>query len=69
MKFLLDANMPRSSAELLRKHGHEAEDVRNILPGGADDEQLALTTRDLRLLRYPQLSPSRLFRAGRFRVA
>ena len=41
MKFLLDANMPRSSADLLKRFGHDIEDVRNILPGGADDDSVA----------------------------
>jgi predicted nuclease of predicted toxin-antitoxin system len=55
MKFLLDANMPRSAARLLRELGHEVEDVREVLPPGADDatvaaraqaRQLVLVTRD-----------------------
>jgi predicted nuclease of predicted toxin-antitoxin system len=55
MKFLLDANMPRSSAGVLRSLGHEADDVRDILASGADDatvaahaktHKLALVTRD-----------------------
>lgn len=55
MKFLLDANLPRSTAALLRNLGHEAKDVRDILPTGADDSLvaafakthgLALVTRD-----------------------
>jgi predicted nuclease of predicted toxin-antitoxin system len=55
MKFLLDANLPRSSAKILRELGHEVEDVRDVLPGGADDatvaahaqaHQLVLMTRD-----------------------
>jgi predicted nuclease of predicted toxin-antitoxin system len=37
MKFLLDANLPRSAANVLRDLGHEVEDVRDVLPGGADD--------------------------------
>jgi predicted nuclease of predicted toxin-antitoxin system len=55
MKFLLDANMPRSAAGLLREIGHEVEDVRDALPNGADAaavathaqaRQLILITRD-----------------------
>ena len=55
MKFLLDANLPRSSAALLRELGHESLDVRDVLPGGVDDaviaahartHQLVLVTRD-----------------------
>lgn len=55
MKFLLDANMPRSAASLLRELAHEVEDVRDVLPGGAADiavaahaiqQQAILVTRD-----------------------
>ncbi|MGI8967121.1 MAG: DUF5615 family PIN-like protein [Limisphaerales bacterium] len=46
MKFLLDANMPRSSAELLRKYGHDAKDVRNVLTAGADDDAVAAYTKN-----------------------
>ncbi len=55
MRFLLDANMPRSSGSLLRELSHEVEDVRDVLPNGADDatvaayaiaRQLTLITRD-----------------------
>jgi predicted nuclease of predicted toxin-antitoxin system len=55
MKFLLDANLPRSSAPLLRGLGHEVEDVREVLPGGvyddtvaarAQSQKFALVTRD-----------------------
>jgi len=55
MKFLLDANMPRSAGSLLRGLGHEVEDVRDVLPHGSDDSivaahaqarQLILITRD-----------------------
>ena len=49
MKFLLDANMPRSSAELLRKLGHEVQDVREVLPGGAGDDAVATHARTHRL--------------------
>ncbi len=41
MKFLLDANMPRSAAGLLRELGHQVEDVRDALPPGAADAQVA----------------------------
>ncbi len=41
MRFLLDANMPRSAAVMLRQHGHEAFDVRDIKLGGADDTRIA----------------------------
>ena len=40
MQFLLDANMPRSAAALLRRLGHEAEDVRDVFPVGLRTKQL-----------------------------
>lgn len=55
MRWLIDANMPRSTAGVLTRFGHESIDVRDILPGGAPDEDiahhaktngLALVTRD-----------------------
>lgn len=55
MRFLLDANMPRSAAGAVQRLGHEAVDVRDVGLGGADDAQisayakehkLALVTRD-----------------------
>jgi len=50
MKFLLDANLPRSSAGLLRTLGHEAEDVRDALPPGADDSAVASHARNHHLV-------------------
>lgn len=41
MKFLLDANLPRSTTALLRNLGHDVEDVRDVLRGGADDSEVA----------------------------
>jgi hypothetical protein len=37
LKFLLDADMPRSSAELIRSFGHDVEDVRDIGLGEAKE--------------------------------
>ena len=45
MKFLLDANMPRTAASLLRGLSHEVEDVRDVLPNGADDATVAAHAR------------------------
>jgi len=45
MKFLLDANMPRSAAGLLRALGHQVEDVRDVLSNGADDATVAAHAR------------------------
>jgi len=65
MKFLLDADVPRSSALVLRKLGHKVIDVRDISLGGASDKEVikyakkngfVLVTRDVEfasILRYP----------------
>ena len=42
MRFLIDANMPRSAAELIKRYDHEAVDVRDIGMGGAADADIAL---------------------------
>lgn len=56
MKFLLDANMPRSTLGVIKAHGFQAEHVKDIGMGDAVDEDIAayahrehavLTTRDL----------------------
>jgi len=64
MRFLLDADVPRSSAQVLRKLGHQVQDVRDINLGDATDEEiikyakennLILVTRDIEfanILRY-----------------
>jgi predicted nuclease of predicted toxin-antitoxin system len=41
MRFLLDANMPRTAVEGVQRLGHEAVDVREIGLGGAEDKQIA----------------------------
>ena len=40
MKFLLDANVPRSCAESIRRAGHTAADIRDIMPAARDEEVL-----------------------------
>ena len=42
MRFLIDANMPRSAVELLKRYDHEAVDVRDIGMGGAADADIAV---------------------------
>ena len=42
MRFLVDANMPRSAAGAIQRLGHEAVDVRDVGLGGADDTQIAV---------------------------
>jgi hypothetical protein len=40
MRFLIDVNMPRFTAELLKRYNHEAVDVRDIGMGGAADSDI-----------------------------
>jgi len=47
MKFLLDANMPRSTLDVLRAHKHEAWHVKGIGLGDATDERIAAQARGL----------------------
>lgn len=46
MRFLIDANMPRSAAAAVRRWGHEASDVRDIGLGGAADSDIARHARE-----------------------
>ena len=46
MRFLIDADLPRSAKPLLEKYGHEAFDVRDIGLGGAVDSVIAQHARD-----------------------
>jgi predicted nuclease of predicted toxin-antitoxin system len=41
MRFLLDADLPRSASEVVRQHGHEAVDVRDVGLRDAKDWQIA----------------------------
>lgn len=41
MRFLIDADLPRPTATVIRSLGHEALDVRDIGLGAAPDEQIA----------------------------
>jgi len=50
MKFLLDANLPRSAADWLRNQGHLVEDVRQVLPEGAEDALVARYAQTHRLV-------------------
>jgi len=53
LKFLLDADMPRSSAEVIRSTGYDVEDVRDIGMGAAKDREI---------LRYPEHPGGIVFR-------
>jgi predicted nuclease of predicted toxin-antitoxin system len=41
MRFLIDANMPRSTAELLKRYNHEAADVCDTGMGEDADSDVA----------------------------
>jgi predicted nuclease of predicted toxin-antitoxin system len=45
MRFLVDANMPRSAVALLQSFGHAAEHVRDLGLGAAPDSQIAARAR------------------------
>jgi predicted nuclease of predicted toxin-antitoxin system len=73
MRFLLDANMPRSALRVLRAAGHEAAHVRDLAMGRATDDQIdlhaqateaILVTRDLDFadtrVYPPETAPGRL---------
>lgn len=47
--FLIDASLPRATADTVRAHGHEATDVRDIGLGQADDLSIASHARLHRL--------------------
>jgi len=74
LKFLLDADMPRSSAEVIRSTGYDVEDVRDIGMGAAKDREIieyalenerTIVTRDTdfgEILRYPEHPGGIIFR-------
>ncbi|MBI3292007.1 MAG: DUF5615 family PIN-like protein [Elusimicrobia bacterium] len=41
MRFLIDADLPRSTGEMLHRYGHDAVDVRDIGLGSAADRDIA----------------------------
>jgi predicted nuclease of predicted toxin-antitoxin system len=41
MRFLVDEDLPRSTGDLVRRYGHQADDVRDIGLRGARDRQIA----------------------------
>jgi predicted nuclease of predicted toxin-antitoxin system len=45
MKFLVDADLPRGAALLLRRRGHTAVDVRDVGLGSAGDGEIAAYAR------------------------
>ena len=49
LHFLVDASLPRATAEVLCAAGHQASDVRDIGLGAADDRTIAAHARQARL--------------------
>ncbi len=49
MRFLIDADMPRSLADVIQEYGHQAFDVRDIGPSLALDADIAVYARAERL--------------------
>jgi len=45
MRFLIDADMPRSMADVIRRRGHHALDVRDVGPSLALDADIAAYAR------------------------
>ena len=45
MRFLIDASLPRSTAERISRHSHGAVDVRDVGLGTADDADIAAFAR------------------------
>lgn len=41
MRFLLDADLPRSAADTVRRHGHEARDIRKTPCDSSDRDNYA----------------------------
>lgn len=74
LKFLLDADMPRSSAEVMRSMGLKVEDVRDIGMGSTKDKEIIeyalknsriIVTKDTdfgEVLRYPKHPGAIIFR-------
>jgi predicted nuclease of predicted toxin-antitoxin system len=70
MRFLIDANLPRSTVEVLQRFGHEVEFARDIGLAAAADEQIAahalkskavILTRDLDFADIRRYPPDRYY--------
>ena len=49
MRFLIDADLPRRTVDVVRAHGHEATDVRDVVPPLLLDPEIAAYARRERL--------------------
>jgi predicted nuclease of predicted toxin-antitoxin system len=47
MHFMLDENVPQDVADMLTKHGHKAEFIREYVPPGAPDPLVATVSEEL----------------------
>lgn len=45
MRFLIDADLPRSAGDMARRYGHEAIDVRDVGLRSAQDSKIAAYAR------------------------
>lgn len=70
MRFLIDANLPRSLAELVSKLGHDVQFARDVGLGTAPDQEIAahaqktgaaIVTRDLDVADIRQYPPERFY--------
>jgi predicted nuclease of predicted toxin-antitoxin system len=49
VRFLIDADLPRSATDVVKRHNHEAVDVRDVGLRKASDEEIARYARSERL--------------------
>jgi predicted nuclease of predicted toxin-antitoxin system len=70
MRFLIDANLPRSAVGVLERFGHQVEFARDIVLAAATDEQVAthalksnaaILTRDLDFADIRRYPPDRYY--------
>lgn len=50
MHFMLDENVPQAVADMLTKHGHKAEFIRDYVPPGAPDPLVAVVSEELKAI-------------------
>jgi predicted nuclease of predicted toxin-antitoxin system len=48
MQFLLDENVPRGVADMLVRHGHKADSIRDYAPPGSPDPLVATVSQQLK---------------------
>jgi predicted nuclease of predicted toxin-antitoxin system len=50
MHFMLDENVPVAVADMLEKHGHKAEFIRDFVPPGSPDPLVATVSEELKAI-------------------